>query len=187
MQLWKCDDMNVITHNLSSDEHLVMTTFKERERIIQCGLKRYLSNVAGEYFTEEEIMRFIKMLQNFRQRPEHLSFSRNLCICVTSSEVLKNRYIPRKRMRKDELAALIYSVAPYALLTRRQAAAMAKCAFPNFLASEGTINSTFTKFNSSACSLSSRPMSLVASSLPNMTTDELEKMLYDYGKLIEQK
>ena len=89
-------------------------------------------------------------------------------------------------MRKDELAALIYSVAPYALLTRRQAAAMAKCAFPNFLASVGTINSTFTKFTSPEYATPSRPMSLVASSLPNMTTEEFEKLLYEYGKQIEQ-
>ncbi len=109
--------MNSNAYNFSSDEHLVMTTFKERERLILCGLKRYLTNVAGEYFTEEEINRFLKMLQNFRHRPENLSFSKNLCLCVSSSDVLKNRFIPRKRMRKDELVALIYSVAPYALLT----------------------------------------------------------------------
>ena len=178
--------MNRNTYIFSSDEHLVMTTFKERERLILCGLKRYLTNVAGEYFTEEEINRFLKMLQNFRHRPENLSFSKNLCLCVSSSDVLKNRFIPRKRMRKDELAALIYSVAPYALLTRRQAAAMAKCAFPNFLASVGTINSTFTRSTDSGQLLTVRPMSMVASSLPNMTTDELEKMLYNYGKQIEQ-
>lgn len=178
--------MNNDSQNISSDERLVLISFEERERIILCGLKGYLTNVAGEYFTEDEITRFIQMLHNLRHRPERLSFSKDLCICVTASDALKNRYIPRKRMRKDELAALVYSVAPYALLTRRQAAAMAKCAFPNFLGSVGTINSTFTKFNLSADNFASRPMSLVASSLPNMTTDELEKMLYDYGKKIEQ-
>ena len=93
--------MNSNGYSFPSDEHLVMTTFNERERLILCGLKRYLTNVAGEYFTEEEIMRFLKMLRNFRHRPETLSFSKNLCLCVSSSDVLKNRYIPRKTMSKD--------------------------------------------------------------------------------------
>lgn len=170
-----------------NDEHTdlcnspAMYSFHEREKIMLRGLRRYLKNVIGEYLDNEEQERIVKMLTNFRFRPSDVVFSKNLCICVSAKEYIPNRYIPMKKLRKDEVAILMYNLSPYALLSRNHTAIMAKYAFPNFFATVGTINSTFTKYLNSSVTNSGRPLSLVISNLPHHSTAELEMMFYNLG------
>lgn len=149
----------------------------EREAILSRGLHIYLTNIVGDYLSEEEIERLEGMLSDFRYRPSDVEYSSDLCRVVTEADELSNRNIPRKTLRKDEFAIFLYNISPYGLLNRKSTAMMAKCAFPNFFASVGTINSTFTKYVGACVTSTGKPISLSITNLPYHSTDEFEALL----------
>ena len=155
--------------------------FLERERLMLLGLNRYIDNIAGEYFTDVQIKALVDMLNELRFRPAEINFSKSLCRVVTDEKTIRHRFIPRKTLRKDELAIFIYNLAPYALLSRNAAAAMAKEAFPNFFSSVGTINSTFTKYLGSDTTGAGHTLPLTITNLPFHSTIEFEKLLLRIG------
>lgn len=153
--------------------------FEEREELIANGLGIYLSNVAGEYFTGSQIDMFISVLQDFRRRPEDVDFSKELCQEISAEEVIRNRFLPHKTLRKDELAILFYNLSPYALVSRICMAKIAKNCFPNFFASVSTINSTFTKYQLRQETRKGREVSLTISNLAERSTSDVETYLLE--------
>lgn len=164
-------------------------TFEEGEKLMFDGLQVFLTKTAGQYLTDNEIKRLSMMLRRFRTRPSNVSYSTDLCEVITDENVLVHRYIPRKCMRKDEFAMLLYSLSPYALLNRKQTAMMVKAAFPGFFSSIATINSTFTKLSSppgsNVWTLSS--FSFGFPSFPQHTVKCVETFLMEIGKRINNK
>lgn len=154
--------------------------FIERERLMSLGLMVYVDNMVGEYLDRKQLSSFVDMLKNFRFRPADVIFSRSLCVLISAEKNIRNRYIPRKCLQKNELAILFYNLAPYALLSRQSAAAMAKESFPNFFGTIGTINSTFTKYQPVGANQSPQP-ALAITNLPIHSTSELEQLLLRMG------
>lgn len=153
--------------------------FLERENLMTKGLFRYLDCVVGEYLTEEQIKTMVKMFQNLRYRPADVNFSVDYCEVVSDDKNIRNRFIPRKTMRKDHLAVLLYNLSPYALLSRQSTAVMAKYAFPNFFSNVSTINATFTKFVNIAADTSYTQV--LITNFPMHNTEDLENLLINLG------
>jgi len=156
-------------------------SFLEREDCIYRGLLVYLSNAIGDYLNEEQIVRFAQVLRRFRNREAHVEYSEELCDVISEETDIRNRYIPRKSLRKDEASMLIYNVSPYALLSRNNTAMMAKALFPNFFASAATINSTFTKFYRVPGSSIEPSVSLSIVLLPDHNVNTVETVFYELG------
>lgn len=155
--------------------------FQEKEDCLFRGVLTYLRDAIGEYLSDEQITMLAESLRRLRNRPADVEFSDELCTMVTDESEIRNRYIPRKLLRKDEGSVLFYNLAPYALLGRKQAARLAKLSFPNFFASEATINSTFTKFTKipgseidCSCELSVKPFM-------RHSVHEVETILFNIG------
>ena len=155
-------------------------TFKQKEELMRTGLRRYLQQTVREYLSEEEIQKLIAMLERIRNCRG--AFSEGLCAKVSGASELRNRYIHAKLLRKDELSILFYNLSPYALLTRRDAAVLAKCAFPNFFASVATINSTFTKYLSASITDSGKKITLAISNISDHSTEYLEWLLISLAR-----
>lgn len=154
-------------------------SFVERENLISRGLTIYVRDLIGDYLTDQQIENLVGMLGDFRRRPADVEFSRNLCRVITTDAVIRNRFIPRKLLRKDETAVLLYNLSPYALINRVQTAMMAKLSFPNFFASVGTINSTFTKFQKVRENRKESHLSMTIKELSVHSTEELELLLME--------
>lgn len=122
-------------------------SFMEKEECIYRGLLVYLTESLGEYLSAEQIALLAESLRRLRNRPADVEYSDELCCMVCEDSEIRNRYIPRKLLRKDEGSVLFYNLAPYALIGRKHTACFAKRSFPNFFASASTVNSTFTKFS----------------------------------------
>jgi len=123
-----------------------LRSFSIRETTILSGIRIYLRCVVGEYFTSDEIERFCENLLVMRKRPADCSFPYNLVKVVSRHGEIRSRFIPRKTLRKDELAILIYNLAPYSFLNRKESALFAKYSFPCFFSKPSTIYGTFTKY-----------------------------------------
>jgi len=121
-------------------------SFPVRETTILSGIRIYIRCVVGEYFTSDEIDRFCENLLVMRKRPAEGSFPYHLVKVVTRKGEIRSRFIPRKALRKDELAILIYNLAPYSFLNRKESALFAKYSFPSFFSKPSTIYGTFTKY-----------------------------------------
>lgn len=164
-----------------------LETFPVREATLQNGLRIYLRSTVGEYFTDEQIQRLCDTLRALRMRPVDVSFPRNLCKVVTNKGIISNRFIQRKSLRKDELAILLYNIAPYALLNRKETAMMAKATFPAFFASTGTIYSTFTKYLNAPVTDRGNDIYFTITNLPYHSTvkleDELIKLSVEYNNI----
>ena len=156
-------------------------SFQERELIIYRGLLRYVTNCVGEYLTVEQIEKLTKTLRRLRNRQAEVSFDEALCDCITDSREIRNLYIPRKTLRRDEAALLIYNLAPYALLNRRETAQLAKCLFPNFFGAVGTINTMFTKLYGVGGTICEVPKTLIIEVMPDHSTYTIEKVFYELG------
>lgn len=157
---------------------LSLETFPVRETTLQNGLRIYLRCTVGEYFTDEQIQRLCDTLRALRMRPTDISsFPRNLCKVVSNKGEIKSRFIQRKSLRKDELAILLYNIAPYALLNRKETALMAKSTFPAFFASTGTIYSTFTKYLNAPVTERGNDIYFTITNLPYHSTVKLEEDL----------
>ena len=120
--------------------------FQEKENCIYRGLLVYLGDTLGEFLSEEQLVLLAESLRRLRNRPADVEYSDDLCSLVSDESEIRNRYIPRKLLRKDEASVLFYNISPYALIGRKHTALLAKRAFPNFFASAATIYSTITKF-----------------------------------------
>lgn len=167
--------------------HRALETFPVREATLQNGLKIYLRCTVGEYFTEEQIQRLCDTLRALRFRPVDVSFPWNLCKVVSRRGVMANRFIPRKNLRKDELAILLYNIAPYALLNRKETALMAKATFPEFFSSTATIYSTFTKYLNAPVTDRGNDIYFTITNLPYHSTvkleDELIRLSVEYNSM----
>lgn len=159
----------------------VPVSFLEREKLIQRGLKSYLFALVGDFFSESELDAIISTLHDLRTRPADVAFSSKLCHVVTEANEIRNRYIPRRFLRKEELAVLLYSLSPYALLNRQQTAAMAKCMFPNFFATTMTINSLLTKLLNRRVENNDGQLALTIDHLTVHSMSELEVLLIEFA------
>ena len=135
------------------------------------GLLIYLHESVGEYLTADQISLLAESLRRLRNRPADVEYS-------DESEI-RNRYIPRKLLRKDEGSVLFYNIAPYALLGRKQAASFAKTSCPDFFASVATINSTFTKFCKTPGSEIDRISNLSIKPFAERSVNAVETYLYN--------
>lgn len=160
--------------------------FEKKEKVMKTGLKRYLAQNIGEYLTDEQMESFVGLLETVRKRPVTEPFSEKYCRCISESSELRNRFIPAKTMRKDELSILFYNLAPYALLSRREASIMAKCAFPNFFASPATINSTFTKYLLASMTCTGKKITLAITNIADHSPEYLEWLLINLGRSPDQ-
>ena len=158
---------------------LMPISFAEREKYIKRGVLVYLNSLLGEYLSDDQITSLTEMLHDIRVRPAEVEFDSSLCRIISLESEIHNRYIPRKLLRKDEAAVILYNLAPYAMINRTQTATMAKLCFPNFFASAATINSTFTKFQNTHRILDESHLSLTIEGLFVRTTEELEVLLIE--------
>lgn len=162
--------------------HSVLS-FHEREKMMFNGLLVYLRNSIGEYLSDEQVISFAVSLRNLRNRPAHVGFSSEFCELISNERTLCNRFIPRKQLRKDEAALLIYNLAPYALLSRKETAMLAKCLLPAFFGSIDTINSTFTKLYAPDGSLYEKPQTISIEVMPDHSTYTIEKIFLELGSM----
>ena len=79
----------------------------------------YISGCLGEYLTVQQLEGLAVTLRSLRNRQADVSFDESLCQCITDERDVRHLYIPRKTLRRDEAALLLYNLAPYALLSRR--------------------------------------------------------------------
>lgn len=159
-------------------------SFKEREDLIYAGLLLYIRSGLGEYLSEEQIKSLANSLRALRFRPADVKYSDSLSETITMDQEIRNIYIPRKLLRKDEAALLIYSLSPYALLTRRDSARFAKKIFPRFFGSTDTIYSTLSKFyNTTEGTPYEVPSTFSVKSMPDHTTYTVENVLLELGKI----
>ena len=158
-------------------------TFHEREQVIYRGLIRYVTGCLGEYLTAAQIESVAITLRALRNRQADVAFDENLCCCVTNEREVRHQYIPRKTLRRDEAALLLYNLAPYALLNRKETAQLAKCLFPNFFGAVATINTMFTKLYSVDGTVSETPKTLAIEVMPDHSTYTIEKVFYELGKI----
>ena len=159
-------------------------SFEERESKMFEGLLIYLRNSIGDYLPQEKIVSFALSLKNLRNRPADMGFSNELCEVLSMESKLSNRYIPRKSLRKDEAALLIYNLAPYALLSRRETAMMTKRLFPNFFGTVETINASFTKLYASNGKLIDTPRTISIEVMPDHTTYTIERVFLELGSML---
>lgn len=159
---------------------------EHREQTIFGGLLCYLKSAFGEYLTSEQILNMATSLRKVRNREFDSSIEKLTLSPVTDAHRLGSFVTPCKCMRKDELALMIYNLAPYALLNRKEAAFIAKAMFPNLFASVATINSTFTKYYSVDGGVVDVPQSFSVITLPDHTTETIEHVCYELGKQFNQ-
>lgn len=159
-------------------------TFHEREEVIYKGLIRYVSGSLGEYLTALQIESLAVTLRALRKRQADVAFDESLCQRITDEREVRHQYIPRKTLRRDEAALLLYNLAPYALLNRKETAQLAKCLFPNFFGAVTTINTMFTKLLGADGTVCEAPKSLMIEMMPDHSTSTIEKVFYELG-LIE--
>lgn len=156
-------------------------SFHEKEECIYRGLLVYLWESLGEYLSGEQIGLLAESLRLLRNRPADVEYSDDLCSVVSEETELRNTYIPRKLLRKDEGSVLFYNLAPYALIGRKQTACFAKRSFPNFFASTATINSTFTKFSKIPGSEIDKMTDLSIKPFAEHSINGVETYLYNLG------
>lgn len=156
-------------------------SFKEREDMIFSGLKVYINGCLGEYLDENQINLLADLLRKFRNRPAEVEFADNYCCSITKERSIHHKYIPRKKLRKDECAIFFYNVGPYALLNRNQTARLAKKTMPNFFSSEITINGCFTRRANLSTSELARVSGLTIENLPSHTTAHVEMIFFELG------
>lgn len=156
-------------------------SFHEKEECIYHGLLVYLRESLGEYLSGEQIGLLAESLRRLRNRPADVEYSDDLCSVVSEETELRNTYIPRKLLRKDEGSVLFYNLAPYALIGRKQTACFAKRSFPNFFASTATINSTFTKFSKIPGSEIDKMTDLSIKPFAEHSINGVETYLYNLG------
>lgn len=156
-------------------------SFHEKEEFIYRGLLVYLNESLGEYLSGEQIGLLAESLRRLRNRPADVEYSDDLCSVVSEETELRNTYIPRKLLRKDEGSVLFYNLAPYALIGRKQTACFAKRSFPNFFASTATINSTFTKFSKIPGSEIDKMTDLSIKPFTEHSINGVETFLYNLG------
>lgn len=153
--------------------------FLNKEDLIARGLYIYLVNVAGEYFDEEQINSLIILMRHLRSRSEKEEFVDSSCEPISEDQTIRNRFLPHKMLRKDELAILFYNLAPYALVSRMNMARVAKACFPNFFASTSTINSTFTKYQYKQETRKGREVALTIQNLSERNIADIDGFLLD--------
>lgn len=157
-------------------------SFEEREDLMYEGLQIYLAKRLSEYFEQEQLERLAVMLRRFRTRPKDVSYSHDLAEVISEEKVIANRFIPRRAIRKDELAILLYNIGPYALLGRFQTAMLAKDAFPNFFPAIRTVNSTFTKYTKIPGSLIEKDMIGSVPTFPEHSVESVELILIELAQ-----
>lgn len=154
---------------------------KEREDMIFLGLKVYIRSCLGEYLTSRQMDMIADILRKFRTRPADVDFSNSYCCVISEEPVLRNILMPRKTLRKAECAIFFYNVGPYAIISRRHTARLAKHLFPKFFATERAIDSYFTLHSGVQGKDQGRESGLSITNLPNHTTAHVERIFYELG------
>lgn len=162
-------------------EDMLTLDFHEREAIIFSGLKQYIKGHLGDYLTQEQSDAMAEIFRGLRMRPAHVTFTNAFCDPITQEKTLRNRHLPNKLLRKDECAIFFYNISPYALLSRNETARLAKHLMPNFFATEGTINSTFTKYVGMSVSELAKRCGITIANMPVHTTAHVERVFFDLG------
>ena len=157
-------------------------SFEEREELMYEGLQIYLAKGFSEYFDQDQLERMAQMLRRFRTRAKDIDYSHELAEVISDETVISNRFIPRRTIRKEELAILLYNICPYALLGRFKTAMLAKDAFPNFFSSVGTVNTTFTKYTNIPGSLLEKNILASVPAFPEHTVESVELILIELAK-----
>lgn len=158
-----------------SNNFCAVRSFPAREQMIAEGLRIYLRCTVGEFFTDAQLKRLTDTLSALRTRPAEGAFPVHVCKVVSPDASLSSRFIPRKRLRKDEMSVLIYNLAPYAFMNRKEAAIMAKACFPRFFSSSATVNSTFTKFLNAPITGTGREIFFTITNFPFHSNVKLEE------------
>lgn len=165
---------------------IVKVNPEHREQTIFGGLLCYLRSAFSEYLTSVQILNMATSLRQVRNREFASSVEKLIIAPVTDADRLGSFVTPCKAMRKDELALILYNLAPYALLNRKETAFLAKAMFPNLFASIATINSTFTKYYSPDGAALDMPHSFSVVVMPDHTAETLEHVFYELGKQFSQ-
>lgn len=152
-----------------------LQTFEARELTIMTGIKVYLRCTVGEFLTDDQIQRLCDNLSMLRMRPREGNFPSYALKIVSQQPIIRSRYIPRKMLRKDELAVLIYNLAPYSFLTRKETAFLAKGSFPCFFSKSSTIYGTFTKYLGSPITERGNEIFFTITNFPFHSTVKLEE------------
>ena len=150
-------------------------SFTNRELTLQTGLKLYLDRAFSEYLDVDQRESLKQQLVNLRNRSATDVVAEMNILPVASTRDIRNIFLPSKTLRRDELALAIYSLAPYSLLSRKEAAQFAKLVFPEFFGSVETINTLFSKLYGMSGYVPSIPLEL----MPDRTPSAVEEMLYN--------
>ena len=119
--------------------------FATREAQLSGGLLMFLAYSFSSFLTQEQLAALAEAFQKVRMRPADASIEALDIPPVSMSREIRDLMIPAKQIRRDEAAYVIYKLAPYALMSRKETAVFAKKLFPEFFGSVATINTIFTR------------------------------------------
>lgn len=159
----------------SIDNDKVADRFEAREGVMLQGLRLYLEHTFAQYLTNDQIGVMVDLLYRLRRRKVGEILNEISVKPVSVNREIRNLFLPNKQLRRDEMALVLYSLAPYSLLSRKDAAVVAKQAFPFFFGSVETINTMFTKLYGLNDYIASLPLIRI----PEHSTDSVETVLYD--------
>lgn len=119
--------------------------FTKRETRLSRGLAIFLAHSFSSYLTTEQLKALAQAFHKVRMRPADASIDALDIPSISMSREIRDLMIPAKQIRRDEAAYVIYKLAPYALMSRKETAVFAKKLFPEFFGSVATINTIFTR------------------------------------------
>jgi len=151
---------------------------RKREDLMFVGLKRYLEENVGDYLDPDQIDTLADMLRECRTRRGGNTFPAELVRVISEDTDIRHLVVPMRKLRKDEMATLMYNLSPYSMLSRKNVAIMCKECFPNLFASLGTINSMFTRYGKPALTNAGHHTKV---RVEIMDPDTLEDYLYKLG------
>lgn len=158
----------------------------ERENIIFSGVVRYIRTCINEYLPDESIIHLAQSLRIVRKSSAPLTLTNIGLTPVTEADSLNCLQVSRKVMRNDELALLLYNLAPYALMKRKEIAEFAKMMFPNIFSSAATIYSTFTKFYAADGTVLPVPDTFSVIVMPDHSPATIENVCFELGSIVNQ-
>lgn len=147
--------------------------FALKESILSRGMIAYLTYTFGQYLSTDQIELMASAFKALRMRKATSSIQDMEMSPVSADRDIRNHFIPSKQLRRDEAAYVIYRLAPYSFLSRKDAAIFAKKMFPEFFGSVATINTVFTKLTGLPCGFTS----LQVIDIPSHTTSGVEEVL----------
>lgn len=154
-------------------DNSIKETFALKESQLHAGLIVFLTYSLAQYLTPEQIASIADSLRKTRCRNASQQIEELGILPVSTSREIRHMQLPVKQIRRDELAYVIYKLAPYAVMTRKEAAVFSKLLFPEFFGSVATINTLFTRLEGVPDGLSN----IKIYEVPRHTTVGVEEML----------